>query len=70
MENNKNQQANNQDAGQNPTLDAPGSQVADYGNPAGGSGNDNVQQGPDGGDNGSNENAGRSSEGNDTIGTP
>lgn len=25
------------DAGKNPTVDAPGSQVADYGNPTGGS---------------------------------
>lgn len=70
MEDNKNQQANNQDAGQNPTLDAPGSQVADYGNPAGGSGNDNVQQGAGGGDNSNNEKSGGRSEGNDTIGTP
>jgi|GEM_PF-6683643 len=69
MEDNKNQQANNQNAGQNPTLNEPGAKVADYGNPAGGSGDDNVQPGAPQSNSGD-EDEGNRSEGNDTIGNP
>ena len=69
MEDNKNQEPNNQGAGQNPTLNEPGAKVADYGNPAGGSGNDTVQQGREQSNN-ENENAGNRSEGNGTVGNP
>ncbi|HEY0040667.1 MAG TPA: hypothetical protein VGB71_08395 [Flavisolibacter sp.] len=72
MENNKNQQqqqSDNTSEGQNPTLNSPGSQVADYGNPTGGSASDtggqqqSLEENPQ-------QNANRASESNDTIGNP
>ncbi|RYD71248.1 MAG: hypothetical protein EOP53_23995 [Sphingobacteriales bacterium] len=70
MNDNKNQQQQNEGAGeQNPTLNNPGTKVADYGNSTGGSasdgsGLDQQQSNPQRGT----ENA---SEGNnDTIGNP
>ena len=45
MEDNKNnEQQTQQSSGQNPTLGSPGSQVADYGSPTGGSGDGPQQQ--------------------------
>ena len=42
MENNTKKKDEQQMQGQNPTLNAPGSQVADYGNVEGGSGSDDA----------------------------
>ena len=42
--NNSQTQTTQQSGGQNPTLNAPGSKVADYGNPEGGSGNNTVEE--------------------------
>ena len=67
MEENKNRQQQTDGSGeQNPTLNSPGSQVADYGNPTGGSAAGSPQEG--------NQQQGASESiplGNDeTIGTP
>jgi hypothetical protein len=71
MENDqKGQQANQgqQSQGeQNPTLNQPGTQVADYGNVTGGSANGNVEQEQQGR---SNEQSGSRSGNNDTMGNP
>ena len=70
MNDNKNQQQRNEGVGeQNPTLNNPGTKVADYGNPTGGSAadgssEDQQQSNPQRG----NENESQGS--NDTIGNP
>jgi hypothetical protein len=71
MENNqKDQQSNQQQPSvgeQNPTLNQPGTQVADYGNVTGGSANESVEQEQ----NSSNdERSGSSTKGNETMGNP
>ncbi len=44
MERNRDEKPASQEGEQNPTLNSPGSQVADYGNTTGGSGNDAPEQ--------------------------
>jgi hypothetical protein len=44
MEDNRNKQQEQQSGEQNPTLDSPGSQVADYGNTTGGSAIEELEQ--------------------------
>jgi hypothetical protein len=65
MNNDKKQQE--QTGEQNPTLDTPGSQVADYGNSTGGSATDVGQTKED---NDPSANTDRSRPGEETIGTP
>ena len=72
MNDNKNQQQQNAGTGtgeQNPTLDSPGSQVADYGNTMGGSANENTGQSQQG-SNPQRGNGNEAQENNDTIGNP
>jgi hypothetical protein len=66
----KGQQANQEQQSQgepNPTLNQPGTQVADYGNVTGGSASGNVEQEQQGR---SNEQSGSRSGNNDTMGNP
>lgn len=67
MEDKKNNNQQTVQSGeQNPTLQQPGSQVADYGNPTGGSANKAEQD-----KSGQQQDSGRGMEGNDqTIGNP
>lgn len=44
MEQNKNAQNEQQQSDRNPTLDSPGSKVADYGNTTGGSANESLEE--------------------------
>ena len=44
MERNRDEKPASQEGEQNPTLNSPGSTVADYGNTTGGSGNDAPEQ--------------------------
>ena len=70
MEDKKKEQEQSQQSGeQNPTLDSPGSQVADYGNPTGGSAVEGSQQNPSRSGNAQDE-KGRSSANEETIGNP
>ena len=70
MNDNRNQQQQDNTAqNQNPTLDAPGSKVADYGNPDGGSGSDTAGQQQEGTEE-NQQNAARASDNNETIGNP
>jgi hypothetical protein len=70
MNDNKNQQEKTPGTGeQNPTLDSPGSQVADYGNPTGGSANETAGQGQQG-SNPQRGNSDAATEQNGTIGNP
>ncbi|HEX8316196.1 MAG TPA: hypothetical protein VF609_14440 [Flavisolibacter sp.] len=66
MEDEKKQQQDGQTGEQNPTLNSPGSQVADYGNPTGGSAAGSPQEG--------NQQQGASEsiplDNDETIGTP
>ena len=67
MEEKKQTQAGQQQAGQNPTLNEPGAQVADYGNPTGGSATEDEQSGA----NPQRSEGGRGTEsGNETLGNP
>ena len=70
MNDNKNQQPRSEGAGnQNPTLNNPGSKVADYGNPTGGSATENTSQNKQG-RNPQRGNASTEENTNDTIGNP
>jgi hypothetical protein len=44
MEENRNKPQEQQSGEKNPTLDSPGSKVADYGNTTGGTANDELEQ--------------------------
>lgn len=67
MDEKNNTRQSSQQEGQNPTLNQPGSQVADYGNPTGGSANEPADGGRQGGENRSGS-AGE--EGQETLGNP
>ena len=68
MDNNKNnsQQPNESAGEQNPTLNSPGSKVADYGNPTGGASNSQEVSGQSNEQDSNNERGGS----NDTVGNP
>jgi len=71
MNDNKNQQQRSEGVGeQNPTLNNPGTKVADYGNPSGGSATENNNQNQQQGSNPQRGNAGASQDSNETIGNP
>ena len=68
MNNDRKQQPNEQSGEQNPTLNSPGSKVADYGSPTGGSSPETPEQGSEANSNRSG-NAGTGDK-NETIGNP
>jgi len=71
MNENKDQQQRNEGVGeQNPTLNNPGTKVADYGNPSGGSATENNNQNQQQVSNPQRGNAGDSQDSNETIGSP
>jgi len=63
------QQQDNQSGEQNPTLNSPGSKVADYGNPTGGSSVQDPQQSEEANSNRSG-NTGTEAGNNVTVGNP
>ncbi|HUC80728.1 MAG TPA: hypothetical protein VMR70_07405 [Flavisolibacter sp.] len=66
MEEKKNTQPENQQAGENPTLNEPGARVPDYGSPTGGASTENEQ-----GNTGQRSENNRGTEGsNETLGNP
>ena len=71
MNDNKNQQQRTEGVGdQNPTLNNPGTKVADYGNPSGGSATEDNSQNQQQDSNPQRGNADASQENNETIGNP
>ena len=71
MNDNKNQQQRTEGVGdQNPTLNNPGTKVADYGNPSGGSATVDNSQNKQQDSNPQRGNADASQENNETIGNP
>ena len=70
MNDNRNQQQDNNLQDQNPTLNSPGSKVADYGNPSGGSGSDTAPQQQGNTETQQQQEGARGSGNNETIGNP